>query len=195
MKLFSIIVATDIKGGIGKDNKIPFINKKDLLNFKNITTNSSLNKKNAVIMGKNTWMSLPQKPLFNRYNIIISTSLELSQSQPLPKNTFICSSIEQACNFCSNMENTIDKVFIIGGEKIYNYCFTHLFSYIDTIYYTRFHNSFDCDCFFAYYSLLQTMQSFDIIKLLEFKEDEEFTYTVWKIHSGNVFYTFSHLYH
>jgi dihydrofolate reductase len=184
IKLFSIIVATDNKGGIGKDNQIPFINKKDLQNFKRITTQSSSpDKKNAVIMGKNTWFSLPIKPLPNRLNIIISNSMKQDDAtNPSLKNAMIFSSIEKACMYCSIMENNVDKVFVIGGEKIYTYCFTHLFPYIQNIYHTQFHQTFECDCFFKYHSSLQILNTFDVVKILETKEEDEYTYTVWNIH-------------
>ena len=96
MKL-KLIVAMCKSGGIGYRNEIPWNIKKDLLyfsnktageygkymrNIKNSTTNTSVAndkglKKNAVIMGKNTWLSLPKypDPLKNRDNIILSTSI------------------------------------------------------------------------------------------------------------------------
>ena len=96
MKL-KLIVAMCKSGGIGYRNEIPWKIKKDLLYFsnkttgeygkymrkiKNSTTNTSVTvdkdlKKNAIIMGKNTWLSLPKypDPLKNRDNIILSTSI------------------------------------------------------------------------------------------------------------------------
>ena len=96
MKL-KLIVAMCKSGGIGYRNEIPWNIKKDLLYFSNKTTgeygkymrnikNSNTNtsvandkdlKKNAIIMGKNTWLSLPKypDPLKNRDNIILSTSI------------------------------------------------------------------------------------------------------------------------
>ena len=96
MKL-KLIVAMCKNGGIGYRNEIPWKIKKDLLyfrnkttgeygkymrNIKNSTTNTSVSiendlKKNAIIMGKNTWLSLPKypDPLKNRDNIILSTSI------------------------------------------------------------------------------------------------------------------------
>ena len=96
MKL-KLIVAMCKNGGIGYRNEIPWKIKKDLLyfsnkttgeygkymrNIKNSTTNTSVTvdkdlKKNAIIMGKNTWLSLPKypDPLKNRDNIILSTSI------------------------------------------------------------------------------------------------------------------------
>jgi len=73
---FSLILACTIDGGIGIDNKIPWDIKEDLKLFQEITmkidNNYNSYKKNAIIMGRKTWDSLPFKPLKNRMNIIIS---------------------------------------------------------------------------------------------------------------------------
>ena len=50
--MYQIIVATDCSDGISKDNKIPWTLKKDMAFFKEITTQSSSNKINVVIMGR-----------------------------------------------------------------------------------------------------------------------------------------------
>ena len=69
--MFEIITAIDQNNGIGKNNSIPWNLPKDLKHFKDITENS------FVIMGRNTWNSLPKKPLPNRINIIISSTIKL----------------------------------------------------------------------------------------------------------------------
>ena len=75
---FSIIVATDNVSGIGYYDKnknkytIPWKNSEDMLFFKNLTTGD---KENAVIMGRNTYLSIG-KELPNRKNIIISKTLQ-----------------------------------------------------------------------------------------------------------------------
>src|SRR5687767_7935553 len=71
--MFNIIVAHSINKGIGYNNKIPWNISDDLKYFQRITTNSPLNKKNAIIIGKNTWYSLVNKPLKNRYNYVLTT--------------------------------------------------------------------------------------------------------------------------
>ena len=55
--LFNVIVAHDKKNGIGYKNKLPWHLEHDMNMFKMLTSN------NVVIMGKNTWESLPIKPL------------------------------------------------------------------------------------------------------------------------------------
>ena len=84
-----LIVAMCRSRGIGNDNKIPWKIKKELIYFSKCTSgeygkcmktdNKRLDniKKSAIIMGKNTWNSLPKfpEPLPYRDNIIISTSI------------------------------------------------------------------------------------------------------------------------
>ena len=69
------------------------------------------NGKNAIIMGKNTWMSLPNKPLIDRYNIVISRTLDNN----LNNNISVFNNIEEAINFC---KDKFEDVWIIGGKNI-----------------------------------------------------------------------------
>jgi dihydrofolate reductase len=53
-----LIVACDPKGGIGYNNKLPWSNiQGDLPRFKNLTQGQ------VVVMGRNTWDSLPKKAI------------------------------------------------------------------------------------------------------------------------------------
>ena len=61
-----MIVAADSKNGIGINNELPWHLSDDLKRFKEITTGHS------VIMGRNTWFSLPKRPLPNRRNIVLT---------------------------------------------------------------------------------------------------------------------------
>ena len=73
-KAINIIVATSTNYGIGYDNKMCWHIPEELKHFKRITTSCDDKKKrNCVIMGKNTWYSLPKRPLVDRINIIISS--------------------------------------------------------------------------------------------------------------------------
>jgi dihydrofolate reductase len=70
--MFNIIVAFDINRGIGINNRLPWHIPDDLKQFQKLTRG---NGKNAVIMGKNTWNSLPVKMLAGRDNLILSLEL------------------------------------------------------------------------------------------------------------------------
>lgn len=99
-----IIVATDKNLAIGNQNKLLFWLPNDLKRFKELTTG------NTIIMGRNTFLSLPKGALPNRRNIVLSTRKAASFPGA---ETF--SSLEEAINNCSEEE----KVFIIGGASVY----------------------------------------------------------------------------
>ena len=117
--------------GIGSNNKIPWYIKKDLLRFKEITTNiENPNEINIVVMGRKTYDSLPSscKPLPDRINIIITNNEKLQKQTSLLDNIYYTSwsylenaiqTIESCINDLKD-KNTINKICFIGGEKIYN---------------------------------------------------------------------------
>ena len=81
-----IVALCKNNNGIGFENKIPWYLKEELNYFKKITTSW---KTNVVIMGRNTWESLPKKPLLNRVNIVIT-------SQKLTENVNTFTSLSKA---------------------------------------------------------------------------------------------------
>jgi len=101
--MISIIVAIDNNGAIGRHNDIPWHLSDDLKRFKAITMG------HTVIMGKNTWDSLPFKPLKGRRNIVISTTM------PVTEGCEIVRTIEEAMTIVANDE----QAFIMGGARIY----------------------------------------------------------------------------
>jgi dihydrofolate reductase len=136
MKL-KLIVAMCRGGGIGFHNGIPWKIKKDLLYFSNKTTGTygkhlrdiqkgtistsavidKSIKKNAVIMGKNTWLSLPRypEPLKNRDNIILSSSIPESITHSFDSFfeynfdlTVHLSSISRVMGFCMVPDSIFD---------------------------------------------------------------------------------------
>lgn len=86
--------------------------KEDLLFFKNKTTKvRNKNKINALIMGKNTALSI-NKALPNRINIVL-TNDNLFTLPDFKKYN----SLENAINWCLT-EPSIENIFIIGGKSI-----------------------------------------------------------------------------
>jgi len=143
----NVIVAYSDNYVIGCNNEIPWLYKEDLKYFQNITTITVNNlKKNIVIMGFNTYNSLPMKKLKNRINIVI-TNKTLDNELDIYFVDSLCSAIE----ICKNMQlnNIIEKIFIIGGESIYEYFFkSYYYKYLDKIYITRIHKKFEGNKFF-----------------------------------------------
>lgn len=69
-----MIFATDIGYGIGVNNRLPDWNLRgDLKRFKRLTLGKG---NNFVIMGRNTWKSMGEKPLVKRHNIVLSKTLK-----------------------------------------------------------------------------------------------------------------------
>ncbi len=129
MKKISIIVAIAENMAIGKDNDLLWHISDDLKRFKRIT------KGHQVIMGKNTYLSLPFKPLPNRTNIVITDN----KSESFEGCTTV-HSIEEALTYCTENEES----FIIGGASIYS----QFFPYANKLYLTRVRKTFEADTFF-----------------------------------------------
>ena len=105
---YIIIACVNKSNSLGLNGELLYKIKKDLLNFKRMTTN------NVVIMGKNTYDSLPIKPLKNRINIVITNKDGCDEKE----NLYFVNSVESAINLCERF--FLDKeIFIIGGGMIY----------------------------------------------------------------------------
>lgn len=126
--MISIIVAIADNYAIGKDNKLLCHLSDDLKHFKKITNG------HTVIMGKNTFLSIG-KPLPNRRNIVISSSME----QDI-QGVEVIRSLDDVEPFIEdNNEN-----FIIGGASIYR----QMLPKCNKLYITQMHKDFDGDTFF-----------------------------------------------
>lgn len=144
MKSFSIIVAFDSQYGIGKKGQLPWVLPMDLKHFKEITTAvADPSKKNAVIMGRTTWESLPQKfcPLPGRVNLVLSKEGKLS----LPSGVLCSQSLDDALILLSS-SNNIENVFVIGGAQIFALAIEH--PSCQKLYVTHVQGGYGCDVFF-----------------------------------------------
>ena len=78
---------------------IPWKCKKDMIYFRDLTTSKKDNKINVVIMGRNTFFSLPlrngTRELPNRLNIVISSKPELFN-----EDVIIFKSLSDSLTFC-----------------------------------------------------------------------------------------------
>ncbi len=152
MKPFSIIVAFDSQYGIGKKGRLPWHLALDLKHFKEITTAvTDPAKKNAVIMGRKTWESLPQKfrPLPGRVNMILSKEGKFELDSRFrgndKKGDVLCSqSLDNALSQLSSPN--IENVFVIGGAQIYAHAIAH--PLCQKLYVTHVQGEYGCDAFF-----------------------------------------------
>jgi len=140
----NIIVVYGDNNGIGKNNSLPWKITSDLKKFKKLTIG---NKKNAIIMGKNTWLSLNNNPLKNRDNLILSSSLLIDN---IDENNNITKSFKNEIVLKKFLENKIyDDIWVIGGENIYDLFLnkTNIFT-VKNIYITLLDMVYECDTFF-----------------------------------------------
>jgi dihydrofolate reductase len=139
---FSIVAAADKKMGIGKNNMLPWKLKGDLEYFSQLTTKAAPGKMNAVIMGRNTWYSIPEKhrPLADRINVVLSRA-----EVRLPEGVICASSFEDAFAKLAKLNN-LGEVFIVGGANIYAQSIVR--QECEKVYLTEVEGEFDCDTFF-----------------------------------------------
>lgn len=69
--MLTLIAARARNGAIGKDGTLPWHLPEDLKFFKRETLGG------AVIMGRRTWESLPFRPLKDRLNLVVTSTLDL----------------------------------------------------------------------------------------------------------------------
>ena len=142
MKPFSIIVAFDSQYGIGKNGQLVWHLPSDLKHFKEITTAvTNPAKKNAVIMGRKTWESLPSKfrPLPGRVNLVLSREGRID----LPVGVLCSKSMDEALNQLSSI---VENIFVIGGAQIYAQAIDH--PLCQKLYVTHVKGEYGCDAFF-----------------------------------------------
>jgi dihydrofolate reductase len=139
--IYKLIVAYCANKGIGKDNTLPWNIRSDLIKFSQLTKGSG---NNAIVMGKNTWLSIPKAPLPGRENLILSKSLKMSD---LPggnrKNVRIFKNFEDLNLYCGEK---FEEIWIIGGSRVYQ-DFLHK-DLIQEMHVTYIDKEFDCDTFF-----------------------------------------------
>ena len=108
--------------------------------FKTITTTTKLDlQKNAIIMGRNTWTSLPDiyKKNVKRQNIIITSDVAFQDIGAIGAKSFA-----EAFEKASQLDN-IDSIFVIGGGLIYDVALSHCD--LDKIFVTKINNSYPRD--------------------------------------------------
>lgn len=132
----SLIACIAQNGAIGFHNRLLYPIKQDMQRFKMLTTG------HTVIMGRKTYLSLPNGPLPNRRNIIVSKTMMKEQSEGTVKEQSagmasaneaesknrelshasapqyeVCRSLEEALSRCRDQDEK--EVFIIGGAMLY----------------------------------------------------------------------------
>ncbi len=127
--MISIIVAVASNNAIGRNNELLWHIPEDLQRFKKLTMGQCL------IMGKNTWYSLPRRPLPGRTNIVLT-----DDPCECIEGCISAYSIDDALSKCEKGK----EVFVIGGGSVYR----QFLDIADRLYLTHVHKDFDADTFF-----------------------------------------------
>ncbi len=99
----NIIAAVARNRAIGKDNKLIYWLPNDIKRFKTLTTG------HTIIMGRNTYLSLPKGALPNRRNVVLSRTVS-----NLP-GCDCYASLGEALAHCQPDED----LYVIGGASVY----------------------------------------------------------------------------
>jgi dihydrofolate reductase len=160
-KPISIIVAIASNYAIGKDNDLLWHISDDLKRFKRITSG------HPVVMGKNTFYSLPLRPLPKRRNIVL---------------TDVAGEQIEGCEMAYSIEEAIELMdasqenFIMGGGSIYR----QFMPLAQKLYITRVHRDFEADTFFPEID----EQLWKLVEKTDMPPEQEgsfsFTYEIWE---------------
>lgn len=126
LRRFSVVVGVCKQTrGIGLKGKLPWHLRADMNYFKQLTrsTRDPL-KRNAVIMGRKTWESIPDKfrPLADRLNVVITRNAAAKQELNIPDGVLVADSLENALKLLDaggDIGEEVERVFVIGGSQIY----------------------------------------------------------------------------
>lgn len=136
---FKIIACMNTNHVIGNNGELIYRIPNDLKNFKRITLNS------VVIMGRNTFESLPnQRPLNHRINIIVTRNKDYNVDSEYD-NLHIVHSLEDAMELCEAYYSNLD-CYVIGGGQLYEESIEK--DMVDTIYLTTVNDTADGDTYF-----------------------------------------------
>lgn len=122
-RTFEIVVAATRKLGIGRDGKLPWKLPIDMKFFKSVTSStSSPSRKNAVIMGRHTWESIPEqfRPLPGRLNVVLTRS-GVNSVAGVNGDVVPSDSLDSALALLAAppFDALVESVFVIGGGQVF----------------------------------------------------------------------------
>lgn len=142
--MYKLIIARNLTNGIGINNTIPWkSNSEDMQFFKSKTVNQ------IVIMGRKTWESLPNAPLKNRINIILTSNPDQVSVDKNTNTCFAFKTIKLCDKFINAHYPTLER-WVIGGEAIYNAFMEK--ELVTDVYLSQFNSMEPCDRFFHYFN-------------------------------------------
>lgn len=158
--MVSMIVAVDRNNAIGKDGNLLVHNPEDMKFFKEVTKGCN------VIMGRNTWESLPMYPkgLPFRENYVVT-------SNPCGKGTVLEVNFDSIVKALKSKNSTFNqhKTFLIGGSGVYN----NLSNYCNQVFVTRMDLVVEDADTFVDLGFLEDYKCCDVITLNDYSYVEQ----------------------
>jgi len=189
-----VIACINYNNAIGwkESNSLIFHISGELQAFKKLTSDTIDGKSNIVVMGSNTWNSLPRKPLMNRMNCVISSKyVKYNEENKGYKNFQSFPTLQHFMNFAKDNQSIYNDIYVIGGSSIYQYFLQN--NLVDYLYLSKIDTPNDFgDIFFPKvdYSLFEEIykESFRDINAISSKENTNtiINYTFKKLkYKGN----------
>lgn len=145
--------------GFGIGNTMPWSHSsQDMKRFKELTTGYT------VVMGSSTWLSDMPKPLPNRRNCVLSTTLVDHRCEVYPNITSLMMDIKED-----------EKIFVIGGAKV----LWALRPQINKVYLTRHHSRERADV------TLSSDKYLDGFEMISCEEFEHLRFEIYERINGN----------
>jgi dihydrofolate reductase/thymidylate synthase len=155
--IVELVVAHDLNSGIGRDGEIPWdAIKGDIQFFKRLTTDTlDPSKLNMVIMGRKTYESIPLKfrPLPGRVNVVLSSLYK----EGVYTDIVVCKKIDDITTYIQTIQPTIETVYIIGGQSVYD----QFLPYCSKLHVTVIKKTHKCDRFFYIPSAFKRLSTVD----------------------------------
>ena len=151
-----IVAATHPDMGIGLRGALPWPTlRSEMAHFARVTRRADPPARNALIMGRRTWDSIPRhlRPLKSRLNVVVTRQSEVeggkagSEDGPLVVGSFAdaLAAVRERQPPSTAAPRT-HRVFVIGGAQIYDAALAS--KEVGRILLTRIRKHFECDTFF-----------------------------------------------
>ena len=131
-----VVVATDLAGGIGKDNRLPWpsnVSKEDLASFKELTNGKTL------LMGNTTYKSMVSLGIKwgDRMVVVLTSGAERTEDNITWVNT----------GTMVNLLHAEEPLYVVGGASLLNT--EELWETVETVYHTLMTQVYDSDTYLA----------------------------------------------
>lgn len=132
--IISIVAAVDERGGIGRENRLPWHLSDDLKHFRRLTMG------HHVLMGRKTYQSSAGK-MPGRKLIVLSRDPNFQ-----PEDAHLAKTFEEGIDFARQANET--ELFVIGGAQV----FAQALPLAQRFYLTQVHANSNADVFFPKYN-------------------------------------------